>query len=132
MAAQYSVPYSLALSFFSDAVDPHSFLAADLSDRAVLGLCAKIRLGYFEETAKPDRNWACRMTVRLVDGRIFERTVTDFRGSPTMPMTPAEFDAKFGAATKALGSETSARLLDGLRRLEAQDDLSGLLALASV
>lgn len=131
MAAQYSVPYSLALSFFGDAVDPHTFLEADLTDPAVLDLCARIDLSFFEETAKPGQNWACRMTVRLKDGRTFERTVTDFRGSPTMPATPAEFDAKFGAATKGLGAEKSARLLDGLRRLEAQENLSGLLALAA-
>jgi 2-methylcitrate dehydratase PrpD len=131
MGAQYSVPYSLALSFFRDALDPHSFLDADLADRAVLDLCARIRLEFFEETVKPSQNWACRVAVRLNDGRTFERTVTDVRGSPTMPMTPAEFDAKFAAATRALGPERSARLLDGLHRLEEQEGLSGLLALAS-
>ncbi len=131
MGAQYSVPYSLALSFFHNAVDPYSFLKADLSDRAVLDLCARIRLDFFDETTKPGQNWACRLAVRLKDGRTFDRTVTDFRGTPTLPMTPAEFDAKFGAATRALGPEKSARLLDGLHRLEEQESLSDLLALAS-
>jgi 2-methylcitrate dehydratase PrpD len=131
MGAQYSVPYSLALSFFGEAVDPHTFLEADLMNPAVLDLCGRIELAYFDETAKPGQNWACRMAVRLKDGRRFERTVTDFRGSPTMPMTPAEFDAKFSAATRGLGAERSGRLLDGLHRLDDQQDIGELLALSA-
>jgi 2-methylcitrate dehydratase PrpD len=128
MAAQYSVPYSVALSFFREAMDPQSFLTADLRDAAVLEFCRKISLSYFDETAKPGQGWACRITVRLKDGRTLETTETDVRGSPTMPMTAAEFDAKFMAATRALGPEKAGALLDGLHRLEAQTDLSALLA----
>lgn len=130
MAAQYSVPYSVALSFFHDAMDPNSFLSADLQDRAVLDFCSRITLSFFEETTKPGQNWVCRIVVRLKDGRSVERTIMDFRGSPTLPMSTEEFDAKFQAATRALGSEKSRALLDGLHRLEDQRDLSALLKLA--
>jgi len=130
MAAQYSVPYSVALSFFRDAMDPHSFLSADLHDAGVLEFCRRITLDYFDETAKPGQSWACRISVRLKDGRTVEGTVSDFRGSPTMPMSPEEFDAKFRAATRALGPGKTDTLLDGLHRLKTQSDLSALLASA--
>lgn len=131
MAAQYSVPYSVALSFFRDVMDPYAFLEADLADAAVLSLCDRIRLDYFDETAKPGQNWACRVAVRLRDGRSVERTLTDFRGSPTLPMAPDEMDAKFTAATRSLGSERSGRLRDGLGRLQDEPKVAALLALAA-
>jgi 2-methylcitrate dehydratase PrpD len=127
MAAQYSVPYSVALSFFRDAMDPQSFLTADLRSAQVLEFCGRITLDYFDETAKPGQSWACRIAVRLKDGRTVDGTVSDFRGSPTMPMAAAEFDGKFMAATRALGPGKAATLLDGLHRLEAQTELSALL-----
>lgn len=127
MAAQYSVPYSVALSFFHDAMDPRSFLTADLDDAKVLEFCRRITLSYFDETEKPGQSWACRISVRLKDGRTLEATQTDVRGSSTMPMAPEEFDAKFRAATRALGPDKTDALLDGLHGLEAQTDLPALL-----
>jgi 2-methylcitrate dehydratase PrpD len=131
MGAQYSVPFSVALSFFHDPMDPRSFLEADLADPAVHDLCAKIKLAYFDETAKPGQAWASRIQVRLKDGRHFDRTLTDVRGSPTLPMSEAEFDDKFRASTRDLGAAASARLLEGLKSLEAQPSVAALLALTA-
>lgn len=131
MGAQYSVPFSVALSFFHDPMDPRSFLEADLADPAVHDLCGKIRLEYFAETAKPGQAWVCRIRVRLKDGRTLDRTLTDVRGSPTTPMSPEELDGKFRAATRGLGADASARLLDGLNRLEQQQDIAALMALTA-
>ncbi|MEM9683167.1 MAG: hypothetical protein AAF942_07865 [Pseudomonadota bacterium] len=117
----------MALSFFQDPMDPQSFYEADLANPAVLDLCSKVRLEHYPETAKPGQAWACRIVVRLADGRTFERTATDFRGSPTMPMTASEFRGKFEAATRRLGEERSACLYDGLQHLEGQKNLGDLL-----
>jgi 2-methylcitrate dehydratase PrpD len=132
MAAQYSVPFSVALSFFRDPLDPQSFLDAKLDDPAILGLCQKIRLEVFDETAKPGKAWVCRIAVKLKDGRTLNRTLTDFSGSPTKPMSREDFDGKFRASTRDLGPEASARLLDGLTRLEAQPSVTKLLELAAI
>ena len=112
-------------------MDPRAFLEADLNDPAVQALCGKIRLEYFDETAKPGQAWVTRIRVRLKDGRAFEKTLLDVRGSPTLPMSEAEFDDKFRASTRDLGAEKSGRLLDGLKSLEAQPSVSALLALTA-
>ena len=131
MAAQYSVPFSVALSFFHDPVDPQSFLDANRSDPAILDLCRKTRVEVFDETAKPGKAWVCRLVVTLKDGRRLERTLADFSGSPTKPMGQSEFDGKFRASTRALGADASERLLEGLRSLEAQTSVAKLMELAA-
>ena len=132
MAAQYSVPYSVALSFFRDMMDPNEVYGADLSDQIVLDLCDRIRLEHFDETAKPGQNWACRIAVELLDGRSFKVTLTDFRGSPTLPMPSSEFEAKFRAATQCLGTEKSDTLLRRVGQIEGEGDISELIRLAVV
>ena len=85
----------------------------------------------FDETAKPGKAWVCRIDVKLKDGRTLNRTLTDFSGSPTKPMSKEDFDGKFRASTRDLGREASARLLDGLTRLEAQPSVAKLMELAA-
>lgn len=127
MAAQYSVQFSAALSFFRNPVDPRSFLDVNLADPDILGLSRKIRLEHFEETMKPGQAWVCRVAVKLKDGRSLEKTMLDFRGSPTEPMSRDEFDGKFRAATAHLPGDRTETLLQGLQGLEDQPSLRGLL-----
>jgi len=131
MGAQYSVPFSVALSFFKNPVDPRSFLDVDVADTDILELSRKIRLEHFEETTKPGQAWVCRVTVRLKDGRSFEKTMLDFRGAPTQPLPRDEFDGKFRASTAHLPSGKAEALLQGLRSLENQPSLRRLLEGAS-
>jgi hypothetical protein len=51
----------------------------------------------------------------------------DFRGSPTQPMNPEEFDVKFLAATRSMGSEKASALLTGLKDLKNQISIAELL-----
>ncbi len=46
-------------------------------------------------------------------------------------MSEAEFDDKFRASTRDLGAAASARLLEGLKSLEAQPSVAALLALTA-
>lgn len=126
MAAQYSVPFSVALSFFHDPMDPTSFLGADLSDPAILALSRKIKLELFDETTKPGQAWACRARVSLRDGREGEKILSDFRGSPTQPMSTDEFDGKFRAATRVLGEAATEALLSRLKTLDDSVDVGDL------
>jgi 2-methylcitrate dehydratase PrpD len=127
MAAQFSVPFSVALSFYRDPMDPHSFLDLDHGDPEILALSRKIRLEFFEKTSEPGQAWVCRVAVRLKDGRTAEKPMLDFRGSPTQPMSVAEFDAKFRAATRSLGAERADALLADLKDLENQTSVADLL-----
>jgi 2-methylcitrate dehydratase PrpD len=127
MAAQFSVPFSVALSFHHNAMDPYSFMKVDIKDPEILELSRKIRLQLFEETAKPGQAWSCQVAVTLKDGRTARKTMLDFRGSPTEPMSPEEFDAKFLAASRTLGAEKAAALLAGLKDLKNQKSIAKLL-----
>lgn len=127
MAAQFSVPFSVALSFYHNPMDPYSFMKVDISDPEILELSRKIRLEFFEETANPGQAWSCQVTVKLKDGRTAQKTMLDFRGSPTEPMSPEEFDAKFLAASRTLGAEKAAALLAGLKDLKNQKSIAKLL-----
>jgi hypothetical protein len=57
------------------------------------------------------------MTVVLKNNDELEGARKDFRGAPSDPMTPAEFDAKFLALTGSISAQAP-RLLDRLRRLD--------------
>lgn len=127
MAAQFSVPFSVALSFYHNAMDPYSFMKVDIKDPEILELSRKIRLQFFEETAKPGQAWSCQVIVKLKDGRTAQKTMLDFRGSPTQPMSPEEFDAKFLAATRSLGTKKAAGLLAGLKNLKNLKSVAELL-----
>lgn len=127
MGAQYSIPFSVALAFFKDPMDPRSFSEVDVADPDILGLSRKIRLEHFAETTKPGQAWVCRVAVKLKDGRSFEKTMLDFRGAPTDPMSPDEFDGKFRASTARLPRDKAEALLQGLRDLEEQHSLRRLL-----
>ncbi len=126
MAAQYSVPFSVALSFFHDPMDPMSFLKADLSDPSVLALSRKIKLDHFGETTKRGQAWACHARVALKDGREGAVVLNDFRGSPTQPMSEDEFDGKFRAAARGLGEGAMETLLSRLKSLDESTDVAGL------
>ena len=130
MAAQYSMPFSVALSCYRDPADPLSMLEVDIEDPDILALSRRIRLEHFEETDAPGQNWVCRMAVRLKDGRSMEKTMMDFQGSPTYPMSADAMDAKFRASTRSLEPEAAEALLQGLRALDTLPNLSELLTLA--
>jgi len=129
MAAQFSVPFSVALSFYHKAMDPYSFMKADIKDPEILKLSRKIQLEFSEETTQPGHAWFCRVTVKLKDGRTAQKIMQDFRGTPTQPMKPEEFDAKFLASTRSLDAQKSPALLAGLKNLKNQKSISELLQL---
>ncbi|MBI4083082.1 MAG: MmgE/PrpD family protein [Candidatus Lambdaproteobacteria bacterium] len=127
VVAQMSVPFAVALSFFREPSDPRSFRDVDVRSPEILELSRRVRLEPYEETRKPGQAWACSIVVTLKDGRRLASTMTDFRGSATQPMSPAELEGKFRASTARLGPAAVERLLSRLRALEAQPSVAGLL-----
>ena len=91
MGAQYSVPYSLALSAFSDPADPGTFMSFDANPR-VADLATRIVL-----EAHPDKRkgWGAEMTVRLHDGRAFTVDAETFPGCPETPLSADQLRHKF-------------------------------------
>jgi 2-methylcitrate dehydratase len=72
------------------------------------------------------------VTVRLVDGRSFERRVRGARGYPSRPPTADELDRKFRAcAERAVPQQVAGEALEWLRNLEHQPRVAGLMDLLS-
>ena len=70
MMAQYSVPFSVALSLYRDARDPRSFDETAVHDRAILDLASRIMIT--KPVGRNRQGATANVTIRLKDGR--ERT----------------------------------------------------------
>jgi 2-methylcitrate dehydratase PrpD len=93
-----SIHHSAALGLLRGTAGVADFEEPALADPALAALRAKV-------TARLDEalpRGAARVTLRLVDGRVLEATVTHPRGSEARPLDDAELDAKF-RANAALG-----------------------------
>ena len=127
MAAQYSVPFSAALALYRDPRDPRSFLDGAIDDPGILALSRKVRVEPYAEAAKPGNAWASRVEVRLRDGRVLEKAVDDFEGTPSRPMDDDARRRKFTTLAAGLGEAKANALFESLEGLAGRDSLAGLL-----
>jgi len=124
MLAQYSIPFSVALSLYRDPVDPRSFDESAVHDRAILDLAARTKL---TATAGQDRrDLAVTVSIRLKDGRELTRRVTSFKGTPERPLARAELREKFLLLTQRLGPDKMAPLFERLQGIENEKALDWL------
>lgn len=126
MMAQYSVPFSVALSLWRDPKDPRSFSEASLRDPEILSLSRKVRLVLDEASRKVEGYLGASVVIRLTDGRELIREVKTFKGSPTNPLSRAEIAEKFIALTSTMGKTASERLLRRLENLAAEKNVADL------
>jgi len=107
-AAQYSLPFTIALAALrgTDALAP--MRTGSLADPAVIGFAERVvlRIDPDREAAFPREAGAC-ITVETHDGTYSVR-VTQPRGEPTNPMTRADLMHKFAAVNRG-------KPLDGVR-----------------
>ena len=68
MAAQYSIPFCVALSLYYDPKDP-SRLLKRISDDKILAMMRKVRLRVDHEIEAKGWDRAARVTLSLKDGR---------------------------------------------------------------
>jgi 2-methylcitrate dehydratase PrpD len=124
MLAQYSIPFSVALSLYRDPVDPRSFDEQVVHDRAILDLASRTKM-----TVTPGqdrRDLVATVTIKLKDGREVSRQVTSFKGAPERPMARAELREKFLLLTQRLGGNKMAPLFDRLQAIEDEKTLDWL------
>jgi 2-methylcitrate dehydratase PrpD len=133
MLAQYSVPFSVALSLYRDPIDPRSFDEGVVNDRAILDLASRTRMTVV--AGQDHRDLAVTVTVRLKDGRELTRRVTSFKGTPERPLDRTELREKFLLLTGGaeglggpggLGRDRMAPMFDRLQRLESERSLDWL------
>jgi 2-methylcitrate dehydratase PrpD len=127
MAAQYSIPFCVALSLYYDAKDPDSFAEKRISDEKILAAMRRVRLSVDDEIEKKGWDRAARVTLSLKDGRHLSALVVHFRGTPHNPMNESELGEKTRNLTRRLLSERQLeRLAETVRNIEKLDDISKL------
>jgi 2-methylcitrate dehydratase PrpD len=124
MMAQYSIPFSVALSLYRDPIDPRSFDEAAVHDRAILDLASRIKM--VVTPGQDRRNLVATVTIKLKDGREVSRHVTSFKGTPERPMARAELREKFLLLTQRLGRNKMMSLFDRLQAIEEEKSLDWL------
>jgi 2-methylcitrate dehydratase PrpD len=124
MLAQYSIPFSVALSLYRDPIDPRSFDEDVVRDRAILDLASRTKMTVVPGQDRLDL--AATVTVKLKDGREVSRRVTNFRGTPERPLDRAGLQEKFLLLTAGHDRSKMVSLFDRLQGLESEPSLDWL------
>jgi 2-methylcitrate dehydratase PrpD len=124
MVAQYSIPFSVALSLYRDPVDPRSFDETAVRDPAILDLASRVSM--VATPGQDRRNLAVTVSIRLKDGREVSRAVTSFKGTPERPLAREELREKFLLLTQRLGRDRMIALFDRLQAIEEAERLDWL------
>lgn len=128
MMAQYSLPFSVALSLLREAGDPRSFSEPNLKDPEILSLSRRIKLVVDEAAAGIEGYRGARVTVRLKGGRELVREVKEFKGTPTHPLSRAEVRDKFMTLSAGLGKFAALKLVEKVENISAEKNIQELLS----
>jgi 2-methylcitrate dehydratase PrpD len=99
IAAQFSIPFALAVALLNDRIGPDEVSDAHIHDPAILDLARKVRVTVDPELDRqfPAKTMA-RVTIRTHRGE--RQTSVEYpRGNPENPLSDAELDAKFLSLT---------------------------------
>jgi 2-methylcitrate dehydratase PrpD len=129
VAAQYSVPFSLALAMSYGRIGPGELTRANLRDAKLHRMAQRVRVSVDPELDSlfPEKT-ASRVTVHTLRGS-FTTMVEYPRGNPENPQSDAELAKKFlWLAADAMGAK-SKDLLAAVERLEQIDNVKHLTEL---
>lgn len=127
MAAQYSIPFCVALSLYYDPKDPRSFTEKRISDKKILTMMRKVRLRLDPEIEEKGWDRAARVTLSLKNGKRPSALVVHFKGTPHNPMSPSELEEKARKLTRDILSEKKLeQLIETVQNVEKLGDVSKL------
>jgi len=122
---QYSVPFSVAVALHKDPLDPRTFSEATLNDARIRTLARGAQVELLK-TSPGYQSSACRLTLKLKNGKELTAEGHDFKGTPTMPLTRAELLEKFLKLTAHRDRAKAERLFSQLADAEKIADFSSL------
>ena len=123
MAAQYSVPWCVAVGLRADPMDPESFGTHALNDPRLRALCRAVRCEAMAAGALRG-GWASEVALTLKDGRVLTRAEDDFPGTPTSPLSTPALREKY---LRCAGDfEGAAHLLAQLEQVDTLPDVRAL------
>jgi len=133
MMAQYSIPFCIALSLYSDPTDPQSFNETQLKNKNILRIMRKVHLQVDHEIEQRGWDRAARVTVVLNNKERHSALVINFKGTPDNPLSRSEVENKARKLTAALlSSRRLARLVETVDHLDKVNDVSQLGALLKI
>jgi len=121
MAAQYSVPFCVAIALADDADDPLAFGERALANPQIAALAAKVACEIWPDAPS---GWASELFITLRDGRTLQRACDDFPGTPTQPLSSRQLEEKF---LRCAGGYASAPVL-----FEQLQGISGIAGVATL
>ena len=122
---QYSVPFSVAVALYKDPLDPRTFSEATLNDARIRTLARGAQVELLK-TSPGYQSSACRLTLKLKNGKELSAEGHDFKGTPTMPLTRDELRDKFLKLTAHRDRVKAERLFAQLAEAEKVADFSTL------
>lgn len=130
IAAQFSIPFALAVALMYDRITPAEVSDARVRDPAILGLARKVHVSVDDAL---NRQFPAKTMARVTlgaRGENFRTTVEYPRGNPENPLSDAELRAKFNTLTQAvIGAERSERLAAAILDLPHAKNISAVTAL---
>lgn len=123
--AQYSAPFCAALALYLDPTDPRVFSEESLNHPGIRALAKSARVE-LHKTGSGFYTPACRVTLRLKNGKELSAEGDDFKGTPTMPLTRPELLEKFLKLTAHHDRARTERLFGQLAAAEKVADLGAL------
>jgi 2-methylcitrate dehydratase PrpD len=130
MMAQYSIPFCIALSLYSDPTDPESFNQRQLKNKDILRTMREVQLQVDREIEQRGWDRAARVTVALNNKKRHSALVIHFKGTPDNPLSRSEVENKAHKLTAVvLPPGRLARLIETVDNLDKVTDVSRLGAL---
>ncbi len=119
-AADHSLPYIVAVAALDGQLGPAQYLPERILRRDVQALLRRVEVVPVPDLSArfPDEH-ACRLTVRLRDGRVLTRQMSDYEGFHTRPMSWERAVDKFlGIAGPARSQGRLEKVIEAVAALE--------------
>jgi 2-methylcitrate dehydratase len=121
--ADHSLPYLLAVALIDGELMPAQYQAARIVREDVQRLLRRVEIRPDTELSRRfPAEHACRLRIRLRDGRLLERSKSDYEGFHTRPMGWETVVAKFERLSAPFADEQlRGRTIDAVARLDQID-----------
>lgn len=124
MIGQYSVNFSVALSFFHNTKDPRSFTQKTVDDTRIQELSKRVRLVEDIEAGKT----GAIVTVKLKNGETIREQVTVIKATPSSPATRDEVYEKFSLLTSHCDKKKMDEMFERFQSIEKEKDFDWVVA----
>jgi 2-methylcitrate dehydratase PrpD len=114
--ANYSIPFCIAAALTGNLDDPATFDPSRIANAQVRDLCGRVEV--LSDGRSSHSDWKTTTIVSCRDGRILEKTIDDFPGTPAMPLSAAELEGRFRVMSAGCDPRHAEALFTRLLRIE--------------